>query len=64
MGYYSSWDDPANGGFYPVTAIDWDGLTHVATAFYTPTTGGGWLPGAFDAGTATTLRACQIVCVS
>ena len=42
MGYYTSWDDPVNGGNYPVSAIDWDGLTHVATAFYLPDGNGGW----------------------
>ncbi|HEY5242150.1 MAG TPA: glycoside hydrolase family 18 protein [Polyangiaceae bacterium] len=52
MGYYSSWDDPANGGFYPVSAIDWDGLTHVAAAFYVPDGTGGWAAGYFDAASA------------
>jgi chitinase len=52
MGYYPSWDDPVNGGKYPVTAIDWDGLTHVATAFYLPDGKGGWASGTFDATTA------------
>jgi chitinase len=52
MGYYSSWDDPANGGFYPVSAIDWDGLTHVAAAFYVPDGHGAWASGYFDATTA------------
>ena len=52
MGYYSSWDDPANGGFYPVSAIDWDGLTHVAAAFYVPDGKGGWAAGYFDAASA------------
>jgi chitinase len=52
MGYYPSWDDPVNGGKYPVTAIDWDGLTHVATAFYLPDGQGGWKSGTFDATTA------------
>src|ERR1700679_2874443 len=55
MGYYTSWDDPANGGDYAVSAIDWDGLTHVATAFYLPDGKGGWAPGSFDAGTAAAL---------
>jgi chitinase len=32
MGYYASWQ--ANQ--YPVTAIEWSGLTHIAIAFYTP----------------------------
>ncbi|HEY1695774.1 MAG TPA: glycoside hydrolase family 18 protein [Polyangiaceae bacterium] len=57
MGYYASWHDPANGGNYPVTAIDWDGLTHVAAAFYLPDGKGGWDTGSFDQGTATTLIA-------
>jgi chitinase len=52
MGYYPSWDDPVNGGKYPVTAIDWDGLTHVAAAFYLPDGKGGWASGTFDATTA------------
>jgi chitinase len=52
MGYYPSWDDPVNGGSYAVTAIDWDGLTHVATAFYLPDGKGGWASGTFDATTA------------
>jgi chitinase len=55
MGYYTSWDDPANGGPYAVSAIDWDGLTHVATAFYLPDGNGGWASGSFDAGTAASL---------
>jgi chitinase len=55
MGYYASWTDPANGGNYPVSAIDWDGLTHVATAFYLPDGNGGWMSGTFDAGTASSL---------
>jgi chitinase len=57
MGYYSSWDDPANGGPYAVSSIDWDGLTHVATAFYVPDGSGGWMSGAFDSTTATSLIA-------
>ena len=52
MGYYPSWDDPVNGGKYAVTAIDWNGLTHVATAFYLPDGKGGWASGTFDATTA------------
>ncbi len=52
MGYYPSWDDPANGGGYAVSAIDWDGLTHVATAFYVPDGKGGWMSGYFDQATA------------
>lgn len=55
MGYYTSWDDPANGGFYAVSAIDWDGLTHVATAFYLPDGKGGWASGSFDSGTASAI---------
>jgi chitinase len=37
MGYYASWQ-PSQ---YPVTAIEWVGLTHVAMAFYTPDASGG-----------------------
>jgi chitinase len=51
MGYYAVWDEPANGGSYPLSAIDWDALTHVATAFYLPD-GGGLGSGSFDAQTA------------
>jgi chitinase len=52
MGYYAVWDEPANGGFYPLSAIDWDALTHVATAFYLPDGNGGLGSGSFDAATA------------
>jgi chitinase len=52
MGYYPSWDAPANGGSYAVTSIDWDGLTHVAAAFYVPDGHGGWMSGYFDATSA------------
>jgi chitinase len=52
MGYYPSWDAPANGGSYAVTSIDWDGLTHVAAAFYVPDGHGGWAAGYFDATSA------------
>jgi chitinase len=52
MGYYAVWDEPANGGFYPLSAIDWDALTHVATAFYLPDGNGGLQSGSFDAATA------------
>jgi len=55
MGYYASWDDPANGGSYPVSAIDWDGLTHVAAAFYLPDGKGAWATGSFDTASATEL---------
>jgi chitinase len=57
MGYYASWHAPANGGNYGVSAVDWDGLTHVAAAFYVPDGKGGWASGFFDAGTATSLIA-------
>jgi chitinase len=57
MGYYPSWDDPVNGGAYPVTAIDWDGVTHVAAAFYVPDGTGGWSSGYFDQTTASQLIA-------
>jgi chitinase len=57
MGYYASWHAPANGGNYDVTAIDWDGLTHVAAAFYVPDGNGGWASGYFDAATASSLIA-------
>jgi chitinase len=36
MGYYSGWDS----SLYPVSAIDWNGLTHLAVAFYLPDTQG------------------------
>ncbi len=52
MGYYAVWDEPANGGFYPLSAIDWDALTHIATAFYLPDGSGGLASGSFDASTA------------
>jgi chitinase len=52
MGYYAVWDEPANGGFYPLSAIDWGALTHVATAFYLPDGNGGLGSGSFDAATA------------
>ncbi len=55
MGYYPSWDSPANGGSYAVSAIDWDGLTHVAAAFYVPDGKGGWESGYFDDATASSL---------
>jgi chitinase len=55
MGYFSSWDSQTNGGFYPVSGIDWDGLTHVAAAFYIPDGTGGWASGSFDDTTATAL---------
>src|ERR1700722_7244685 len=55
MGYYERWDEPANGGSYPVTALDWDGLTHVAAAFYVPDGKGGWAAGYFDTASATEL---------
>ena len=51
-GYYPSWNDPANDGTYPVTAIDWDGLSDVASAFYIPDGHGGWASGSFDQTTA------------
>ncbi len=57
MGYYPSWHDPANGGDYAVSSIDWDGLTHVAAAFYLPDASGGWASGTFDTATATALVA-------
>jgi len=57
MGYYASWRSPANGGDYAVSSIDWDGLTHVAAAFYVPDGQGGWMSGYFDAATAASLIA-------
>lgn len=57
MGYYASWHSPANGGNYAVTSIDWDGLTHVASAFYVPDASGQWAPGYFDQTTASALIA-------
>jgi len=32
MGYYASW----KATLYPVAEIEWSGLTHIATAFYSP----------------------------
>jgi chitinase len=52
MGYYAVWDEPANGGFYPLSAIDWNALTHIATAFYLPDGNGGLASGSFDSATA------------
>ncbi len=52
MGYYAVWDEPDNGGFYPLSAIDWGALTHIATAFYLPDGSGGLASGSFDAATA------------
>jgi chitinase len=52
-----SWATSANGGFYAVSSIDWDGLTHVAAAFYIPDGKGGWVPGNFDATLAAPLIA-------
>lgn len=57
MGYYASWHSPANGGNYAVSSIDWDGLTHVAAAFYVPDANGGWASGYFDQATASALIA-------
>jgi chitinase len=57
MGYYASWHAPANGGNYAVSSIDWDGLTHVAAAFYLPDGSGGWASGTFDSATAMELIA-------
>jgi chitinase len=37
MGYYASWQPDQ----YPVSAIEWSGLTHIAVAFYTPDSSGG-----------------------
>ena len=36
MGYYASWQPDQ----YPVSAIEWSGLTHIAMAFYTPDSSG------------------------
>jgi chitinase len=57
MGYFANWDDAANGGFYAVSAIDWDVVTHVAAAFYVPDGSGGWAPGYFDSKLAAPLIA-------
>jgi chitinase len=57
MGYFPSWSTSAHGGNYDVAQIDWDGLTHVAAAFYVPDMNGGWAPGFFDASLATPLIA-------
>jgi chitinase len=55
MGYYASWTAPANGGDYDVSAIHWDGLTHVAAAFYIPDDNADWQAGNFDDATAAAL---------
>jgi len=39
MGYYAGYDSTS----YPVSAIEWAGMTHIAVAFYSPTA-----TGAFD----------------
>ena len=36
MGYYASWDAAS----YPISEIEWSGLTHIAMAFYTPNSDG------------------------
>src|SRR5215469_11829603 len=36
MGYYAGYET----SLYPVTSIDWSGLTHIAVAFYLPHTDG------------------------
>jgi len=36
MGYYASWQPDQ----YPISAIEWSGLTHIAMAFYTPDSSG------------------------
>ena len=36
MGYYANW----YASQYPVSAIEWSGMTHVAMAFYTPQSNG------------------------
>jgi chitinase len=36
MGYYASWQPDQ----YPISAIEWSGLTHIAMAFYTPDASG------------------------
>ena len=49
MGYYSIWDASS----YPVSQIDWGGLTHIATAFNLPDGNGGVsASGSFDASLA------------
>src|SRR5579871_1311320 len=48
MGYFASWDDPSNGGFYAPSAIDWDGVSHVFAAFYVPDGNGGFQSGMFS----------------
>jgi len=37
MGYYATW----YASDYPVSAIEWSGMTHIAMAFYTPQSNGG-----------------------
>ncbi len=36
MGYYASWQPDQ----YPISAVEWSGLTHIAMAFYTPDSSG------------------------
>jgi Chitinase len=36
MGYYAAYDSTS----YPVSAIEWAGMTHIAVAFYSPTAAG------------------------
>jgi chitinase len=36
MGYYASWQTDQ----YPISAIEWSGMTHIAMAFYTPEASG------------------------
>ncbi|MCA9596681.1 MAG: glycoside hydrolase family 18 protein [Myxococcales bacterium] len=37
LGYYASWQESQ----YPVSAIEWSGLTQIAVSFYTPSASGG-----------------------
>jgi chitinase len=48
MGYFSNWEDAANGGSYATTSVDWAGLTHVLAAFYVPDGTGGFEAGDFN----------------
>jgi chitinase len=51
MGYYASWQP----SLYPVSEIEWSGLTHIAMAFYLPQSNGSLALAGGDASLATSL---------
>jgi chitinase len=53
MGYYPNWDT----SLYPVSAIHWAAMTHIATAFYLPDGSGGFSSGSFDPSSASAVIA-------